>query len=220
MHLSSAQTNPAAEGVKTQRQLEKERRREQLLTAAGQLFADRGFAAISLDEIGAEVGVTGQAIYRHFASKQDMLGVLIGQASHYLLTRGREIEAQYSQTFERLRHLVDLQTEFALSSSDIIRVQDRDLASVEERMQRDIRRTQREFIDIWVRTLREVHPRETTDQLVVRAHAIFGLINSTGHSFRGLARRKQTGSFLTYLKQMLPEMAMRALYAAPGELHP
>ncbi|HJF15533.1 MAG TPA: TetR/AcrR family transcriptional regulator [Enteractinococcus helveticum] len=209
--------NTSDGAVKTQRQMEKERRREQLLTAAARLFAARGFAAVSLDEIGAEVGVTGQAIYRHFESKQDMLGVLIGQASHFLLTRGGEIEAANGDTFERLRLLVDLQTEFALSSSDIIRVQDRDLSSVEEAMQRDIRRMQREFIDIWIRAMQQIHPQETTDQLVVRAHAVFGLINSTGHSFRSLAKRKQTDNFLSYLRYMLPEMAMQALYAAPGE---
>lgn len=215
--MSSVQINSSDGGGKTQRQMEKEKRREQLLAAAGRLFAERGFAAVSLDEIGAEVGVTGQAIYRHFESKQDMLGVLIGQASHFLLAQGREIEAKNADTLEQLQHLVDLQTEFALSSSDIIRVQDRDLASVEERMQRDIRRTQREFIDIWIRAMQQVHPRETTDQLLVRAHAVFGLINSTGHSFRALAKRKQTGDFLSYLKHMLPEMAMQALYAAPTE---
>lgn len=215
--MSSAQTSPSSPAVKTQRQMEKEMRREQLLAAAARLFADRGFAAVPLDEIGTEVGVTGQAIYRHFDSKQAMLGVLIGQASHHLLSRGREIEAECADTFERLQRLVALQTEFALSSSDIIRVQDRDLASVEDRIQRDIRRTQREFIAIWIRALQHIHPQETIDQLTVRAHAVFGLINSTGHSFRGLAKRKQTGNFLAYLKHMLPEMAMQALYAAPGE---
>lgn len=217
MILSSTQTTQPGQIAKTQRQLEKEKRREQLLVTAGRLFAERGFASVSLDEIGADVGVTGQAIYRHFASKQDMLGVLIGQASKYLLDRGREIEAQYEQTFERLQRLVDLQTEFALNSSDIIRVQDRDLAAVEERQQREIRRTQREFIDIWIRAMQDVHPQETADQRLVRAHALFGLINSTGHSFRGLAKYKQTGSFLAYLKQMLPQMAMEAIYAAPLE---
>lgn len=215
--MSSTESELANGQNKTQRQLEKEKRREELLAAAGRLFAERGFASVSLDEIGAEVGVTGQAIYRHFASKQDMLGVLIGQASQYLLDRGREIELLYEPTFDRLQQLVGLQTEFALNSSDIIRVQDRDLAAVEELQQREIRRTQREFIDIWLRALQDIHPQETADQRLVRAHALFGLINSTGHSFRGLAKRKQTESFLLYLKKMLPQMAMEALYAGPAE---
>ncbi len=207
--------NTEGGGTKTQRQLEKEKRRGQLLAAAGRLFSQRGFAAVSLDEIGAEVGVTGQAIYRHFESKQHMLGALIGQAGYNLLQAGKVIEAECTDTYERLQQLVELQTDFALTSPDVIRVQDRDLAAVEARQQREIRRTQREYIDIWVRAMRDIHPSETTEQRLVRAHALFGLINSTGHSFRGLAKRQQTGNFLAYLKKMLPQMAMESIYAAP-----
>lgn len=217
MDLSSTEMETNGDGAKTHRQLEKEKRRLQLLAAAGQLFAARGFAAVSLDEIGAEVGVTGQAIYRHFASKQDMLGVLIGQASAHLLKFGKKFESQYASPIELLQALVELQTDFALSSSDIIRVQDRDLSAVAPSTQHEIRRTQREYIDIWVRAMQEVHPTETDDQRLIRAHALFGLINSTGHSFRGLAKRKQTGTFLSYLKKMLPQMAMEAIHAAPKQ---
>src|SRR5699024_11641236 len=95
--------------AKMQRQREKEKRREQLLAAAGRLFAARGFASVSLDEIGAEVGVTGQAIYRHFESKQDMLGALIGQAGYNLLLSGRALEAKYSDVCQRLWRLGGLQ---------------------------------------------------------------------------------------------------------------
>ena len=216
--MSSTAVTQHNPGAKTQRQLEKEKRREQLLAAAGRLFSERGFAAVSLDEIGSEVGVTGQAIYRHFASKQDMLGELIGQAGQGLLDSGKAIERQFSDTYQRLWQLVNLQTEFALSSPEIIRVQDRDLAAVEPRRQRQIRRTQREYIDIWVRGMQPVHPGETNEQRLVRAHALFGLINSTGHSFRGLAKHQQTSNFQSHLKQMLPQMAMEAIYAAPKYL--
>lgn len=215
--MSSADMEATGSVAKTQRQLEKEKRREQLLMSAGRLFAERGFAAVSLDEIGAEVGVTGQAIYRHFESKQDMLGVLIDQASSHLLSFGKRFEAELDDPVERLQALVQLQTDFALSSPDIIRVQDRDLAAVATEKQHEIRRTQREYIDIWVRAMESIHPEETRDQRLIRAHALFGLINSTGHSFRGLARRKQTGQFVAYLKTMLPQMAMEAIHAAPAK---
>jgi len=212
--LSRDKPETTDSSAKTQRQVEKAKRREQLLAAAGRLFAERGFAAVSLDEIGNEVGVTGQAIYRHFESKQDMLGVLIEQASSYLLTVGRELEAQHSSARKRLHALIQLHTDFALSSADIIRVQDRDLAAVEGRKQHEIRKTQRAYIDIWVHAMQDVHPNETKDQLLIRAHAIFGLINSTGHSFRSLAKRQQTDNSLTYLKKMLPQMAREAMEAA------
>src|SRR5699024_12706761 len=115
------------------------------------------------------------------------------------------IEQECSDTYQRFWKLVNLQTEFALSSPEVIRVQDRDLAAVEPRRQRQIRRTQREDIDIWIRGIQPVHPDETDEQLLVRAHALFGLINSTGHSFRGLAKPQQTRRLRMYLQQIQPQ---------------
>lgn len=48
-------------------------RREAILAAAAQLFADRGYAAVGMDDIGAAAGVTGPAIYRHFGAKASVL---------------------------------------------------------------------------------------------------------------------------------------------------
>jgi AcrR family transcriptional regulator len=55
-------------------------RREMILEAAAQLFFERGFAGTGIDEIGAAVGVTGPAFYRHFESKQDLLVALVERA--------------------------------------------------------------------------------------------------------------------------------------------
>src|SRR4051812_6803310 len=51
-----------------------------ILEAAAQLFFDQGFAGTGIDEIGAAVGVTGPAFYRHFASKHDLLVALVERA--------------------------------------------------------------------------------------------------------------------------------------------
>ena len=48
-------------------------RREAILTAAAELFAERGYAAVGMDDIGAAAGVTGPAIYRHFGAKASVL---------------------------------------------------------------------------------------------------------------------------------------------------
>lgn len=54
--------------------------REQILTAARDLFADRGFEQTSLREIAAEVGITKAALYYHFPSKADILEALVAPA--------------------------------------------------------------------------------------------------------------------------------------------
>src|SRR3712207_7162375 len=63
-------------------------RREQILQAAAQLFAERGSRAVGVDDVGAAVGVTGPAIYRHFASKDAMLAEMLLRISERLLEGG------------------------------------------------------------------------------------------------------------------------------------
>lgn len=43
--------------------------RERLLQAASTLFAERGFSAVALDDIGALLGVSGTSAYRHFSDR-------------------------------------------------------------------------------------------------------------------------------------------------------
>jgi AcrR family transcriptional regulator len=54
------------------RRLPRVQRREQILAAATEAFAESGFAATSLEEIAAEAGVTRAILYRHFDSKTDL----------------------------------------------------------------------------------------------------------------------------------------------------
>lgn len=52
-------------------------RRASIVDAAATLFADRGFAAVGIDDIGAAVGVSGPAIYRHFRGKDAVLAEVV-----------------------------------------------------------------------------------------------------------------------------------------------
>ena len=49
------------------------RTRERLLEVAGDLFIERGFAAVSIRDIAAATGLTNGAVYGHFRSKGQLL---------------------------------------------------------------------------------------------------------------------------------------------------
>src|SRR6266852_5147195 len=68
----------------TQR-LPQTQRRETLVTAASQLFAERGYDHASLDELAARAGVTKVIVYRHFASKKDLYLELLADHRDELL---------------------------------------------------------------------------------------------------------------------------------------
>jgi AcrR family transcriptional regulator len=54
------------------RRLPAAQRRETLVAAASELFAQRGYDHVSLDEVAERAGVTKVIVYRHFASKKDL----------------------------------------------------------------------------------------------------------------------------------------------------
>ena len=47
----------------------KERLRGEILAAAGKMFADRGYEAVTLRAIAKEIGYTHAVIYQHFPDK-------------------------------------------------------------------------------------------------------------------------------------------------------
>src|SRR3954470_8936830 len=153
-------------------------RQEQLLREAARMFAEYGYHGVSTEDLGAAVGISGPAVYRHFASKDALLADLLVGISEELLQNGR-VEVAGSRTpAEALERLVDKHLEFSLSEPDLIRVQDRDLASLSPADGRQVRRLQRSYVELWVDQL--VPPLDR-DQARARAHAVFGLLNSTPH---------------------------------------
>ena len=48
-------------------------RREHLLRQAVQLFAERGYANVAVEDVGATLGIAGPSIYNHFPAKVDLL---------------------------------------------------------------------------------------------------------------------------------------------------
>jgi AcrR family transcriptional regulator len=54
--------------------------RERILNAAARLFAEHGFTGASMPAIAAQSGITAGAIYRHFASKAELLLEVVKRA--------------------------------------------------------------------------------------------------------------------------------------------
>jgi AcrR family transcriptional regulator len=157
-------------------------RRLQLLAAAERLFAERGFLAVRLEDIGAAAGVSGPAIYRHFPNKESLLVELLVGISTRLLAGAREVRSQETDAAAALDGLIDFHLDFTLGEPDLIRIQDRDLAYLPTAAERQVRRAQRQYVEVWVGVLRELDPELAETDARLMAHAAFGLLNSTPHS--------------------------------------
>lgn len=172
----------AQEATPTRRSVLKADRRRQLLHAAAVLVAERGFLGLRLEDLGAAVGISGPAVYRHFPNKEAVLTELLLGISERLLRGGQLVVEAAATPAQALAQLVEFHLDFAFGEPELIQIQDRDLASLPERARHQVRQAQRRYVEVWVSVLCAASPGLLDEDARVRAHAVFGLINSTPYS--------------------------------------
>ncbi|GAA3959679.1 TetR/AcrR family transcriptional regulator [Actinomadura viridis] len=162
-------------------------RRTEILGAAAELFARRGYHGVSIGDLGRAVGLTGPALYRHFSGKEAVLAEMLLDISERLLEEGVR-RAAAPDPGEALDGLLRWHIAFALGNPALITVHGRELDNVPEPQRHKIRRLQRAYVEEWVGVLRRLRPEEPADRTRAAVHACFGLLNSTPHSAAGLDR--------------------------------
>jgi AcrR family transcriptional regulator len=182
-------------------------RREQILAAAAELFARHGFHGVGIDDIGSAVGISGPALYRHFRSKDAMLGEMLTSISEVLLEGGLNRAEGAGSPGATLAELVRFQVDFALDNPALITVQERNLGNLTEPDRRRVRALQRRYVEVWVTAIMAAVPGMAEPNARAAAHAVFGLINSTPHS-RHLDRAE--------MAELLRGMALAALTREPA----
>jgi AcrR family transcriptional regulator len=179
-------------------------RADQILRAAARLFAERGYGATGIDDIGAAAGVSGPAIYWHFKGKQALLAAMLTDVSERLLEGGRACVDRAADPEAALAALVHEQVAFALEHPDLIVVHARELRHLDTDQAHQVRLLQRQYVDVWVEVMQRRYPGARRPRLVAAVQAAIGLINSTPYAGR-VGRRT--------LAPMLTDMALAALHA-------
>ncbi|WP_213006450.1 TetR/AcrR family transcriptional regulator [Paractinoplanes toevensis] len=155
-------------------------RRDEILEIAVGLFAARGYHGVSMDDIGSAAGVTGPALYHHFAGKEAMLVAALIPVSEGLLHGGKaRVSQHHDDASAALGDLIDFHVEFALANPAVIALHLHELDRLPDEPRRQIRRLQRLYVEEWVGVLATLRPELEAAEARVLAHAAFGLMNST-----------------------------------------
>ncbi|MHB8466469.1 MAG: TetR/AcrR family transcriptional regulator [Acidimicrobiales bacterium] len=156
-------------------------RRQQLLQAAADLVAERGFHGVGIAEIGAGAGVTGAAIYRHFKDKTELLVALFDNVVDELLVRAGEVTATPGAPDAALDALVSHHVRFALRERALIAVYSQDAQNLPDEDRSRLRRNQRTYVLLWASELQRLRPELSPDDARTRVQATFGLLNSVAN---------------------------------------
>lgn len=154
-------------------------RKEKILDAAVTLLAKKGYHAVSLAEIGAEAGIVGSGIYRHFENKAAILVELFERVIDHLLSE-QEAAADSDEDLRKVfAKLIADQVDFVVGSRDIAVVYHHEISNLPEADRRRLRRKQRVYLEGWVHLLQEL--RDGMDDATARTivHAAIGAIQST-----------------------------------------
>jgi AcrR family transcriptional regulator len=92
--------------------LSRSARREQLLTAAQEVFVTNGYHAAAMDDIAARAGVSKPVLYQHFPGKLDLYLALLDTHAEELLQRVRTALAETDDNRTRVHNVLTAYFDF------------------------------------------------------------------------------------------------------------
>ncbi|WP_255355894.1 TetR/AcrR family transcriptional regulator [Frankia sp. CpI1-P] len=157
-------------------------RREALLAVAARLFGDRGYQSVTMEEVGAEVGMTGTGVYRHFATKGDLLSAIVARATESLqLGLSRALSAATTPA-AGLDNVVAAYIDFAMAHTDLVNVLLAEVMNVPQPYRHRIRRAEHDYVAEWVCLLAATHPELDRTTVLFRVHAVLTVINDVART--------------------------------------
>jgi AcrR family transcriptional regulator len=153
-------------------------RREKILWAALALFRERGFAGVSIDEIGDAAGITGPSVYRHFASKEEILGAAFELGDEQILANARDSLETASSPNDALRLLIASYVDRAIENADLIAVYMTEGRWLSPERELAVRRDQRRYVSQWVDVLLQIRPKLSRQDVRALTLAAIGIVNA------------------------------------------
>ncbi|WP_019814122.1 TetR/AcrR family transcriptional regulator [Saccharomonospora saliphila] len=179
-------------------------RRSQLAAVASELFRERGYHGVSINDIAAAAGVTGPALYRHFPDKQAVLAhVLLTGLSDMEAATEAALDAEHADT-TRIRELLERLAARAVERRDVAALWRWEGRHLDPESRQEVRRRSAAMLSAWSKVLLRRRPElspEDAELLCWAALSVFGSVSV--HRTRLPKRR---------FAQLLSTLALRVLH--------
>jgi len=86
-------------------------KRPLILRAATEVFAEQGFAAVTVAEIADHAGIGKGTVYEYFSSKEELLFAVFEWMNERIFARFQELSAEAGTTRERLQRMLGIAAE-------------------------------------------------------------------------------------------------------------
>jgi len=150
-------------------------RRERILAAAAELFAERGYAGTGIDAIGEAAGITGGGVYRHFPSKLDVFRAVLEPMVRHRAGRLAAIVEEARSPQDALRLMVDNLVDAVLDDRSMTGALWRELRHLDVEGRTWFDRIHALHTEEFVRNLRAVRRGLSKAEAEARTQAFFGV---------------------------------------------
>lgn len=174
-----------------------------ILDAATELFSEHGFSETGIDEIGAAVGVTGPAVYRHFSGKHDLLVAVIERSVEHLQRAVEQALDEATSPDDALRRLVHFSVDACIDDRTLTAIYWQERRNLPVRAKARVDRLHRVIVDEWVDVLRQVRPDLNDSEARMTTNAASALMQSVANRETSIGRDR--------LHDLLSTMATAAL---------
>lgn len=185
--LTSEVCEPLADG-RIEQGLRTQSRREEILTRAVELFATHGFGGVSMDDIGAAVGIAGPSLYNHFASKSRILAAALFRGDEWLRLDLNRALGHTGDPRLSMAGLVGAYSGFAFANPHLLRILVTEAHHLPEPEYGQTRTAQHTYISEWVHLLRQVRPELDPIPARIRVQAAQILINDIAVDYHDFGR--------------------------------
>lgn len=169
-------------------------RKRAILNAAAELFREKGFHGVGMDELGARAGITGPAVYRHFSCKDEILAILFEEAiAELLAVVAAELEDSPVELSRLVRHHVD----FTLGHRDLLSVYQREDRVLVDPWKSEFYEKRRAYVSAWEEAVRTCYPEAPDGSVAMAVQGSLGLIFSIVNWPRPIRTSHQIGHVVT-----------------------
>lgn len=157
-------------------------RREALLAAATRLFSTRGYWAVTMDEVGAAVGVRSTSVYRHFTTKSELLNAVVARGNEPLQLGLARALSRAATPGQALENAVVAYLEFATVHHDLLGVLVAEVVNLPEPHRSRLRQAQHDYVAEWIRLLAATRPELSRVEIRFCVHAALTMINDVARN--------------------------------------
>jgi AcrR family transcriptional regulator len=159
-------------------------RREQLVALAAQMFCDRGYHAVTMEEIGAAAGIAGPSIYNHFSGKSDLLQAICSRIGDRLRLGVGQAFGTAASPGQTLTSLATSYVDTVLEFRELVAAYFSEGHNLPDRDRAESRRFQAAYTMQWADLLRAISPGLAEKEARIRVHAAFAVVNDLAQTKR------------------------------------